>query len=250
MVPVPDEFVVDVMQYVARLVARASVIPWTKESIEQFFDETEEINRALLSFVARSTVAGKDVSDEDAAESLELSVREINALSRDINTEAQRNKNEPLLGLREAQVQLRSGRVAQRRLFNMNESVARMIRSYERASLPNVEVGGAEAVSDVVRMTIQERPAGGKREYSDVVQVFEPNSSTLPKLSEYVQRVLDRRTFITELANAEIRGSQSSTLLGELWSLADPCSRPRSTTSSSSSSAVERAAAARRRTSP
>jgi teichoic acid transport system permease protein len=71
-------------------------------------------------------------------------------------------------------------------------------------------------------MTIQERPAGGKREYSDVVQVFEPNSFTLPKLGEYVQGVLDRRTFITELANAELRGSQSSTLLGELWALADP----------------------------
>ena len=33
---------------------------------------------------------------------------------------------------------------------------------------------------------------------------------------------IKRRTFITELATAEIRGQQSSTLLGELWALVDP----------------------------
>ena len=38
MVPVPDEFVVDVMQYVARLVSQAARVPWTKEAIEEFFD--------------------------------------------------------------------------------------------------------------------------------------------------------------------------------------------------------------------
>jgi hypothetical protein len=145
MVPVPDEFVVDVMQYVARLVARASVVPWTKESVELCFDDLEEINRTLLSFVARSTVAGKEMTDEDAAESLELSTREIRGLVREVNDVAQRNKFEPLLGLREATVQLRNGRTVQRRIFNMDEPVARMIRAYERASMPNVEVGGAEA---------------------------------------------------------------------------------------------------------
>jgi ABC-type polysaccharide/polyol phosphate export permease len=71
-------------------------------------------------------------------------------------------------------------------------------------------------------MSIQERPSGSRREYSDVVQVFEPSSLTLPNLSEYVPEVLARRTFISELANAEIKGSQSSTWLGELWALVDP----------------------------
>ena len=42
MVPVPDEFVVDVMQYVSRLIARSSLVPWTKEGIEEFFDSVEE----------------------------------------------------------------------------------------------------------------------------------------------------------------------------------------------------------------
>src|SRR6478672_1975835 len=60
------------------------------------------------------------------------------------------------------------------------------------------------------------------REYSDVVQVFEPHTLALPRLRDYVSDVIARRTFITELASAEIRGAQSSTFLGELWSLADP----------------------------
>jgi dsDNA-specific endonuclease/ATPase MutS2 len=120
------------------------VVPWTKESVELFFDELEEINRALLSVAARAVVAGKELSEEDAAETLELSTREIRGLVREINEGAQRNKSEPLVVLREATVQLRNGRTVQRRLFAMNESVARMVRAYERASLPNVEIGTAE----------------------------------------------------------------------------------------------------------
>jgi teichoic acid transport system permease protein len=71
-------------------------------------------------------------------------------------------------------------------------------------------------------MNVRAPSKGTSREYSDVVQVFEPNTLTLPKLGDYVRDVWARRTFITELASAEIRGQQSSTFLGELWSLADP----------------------------
>jgi hypothetical protein len=139
MVPVPDEYVVDVMQYVARLVARASVVPWTKEAIEAFFEDIEETSRALLSFVARSVVANKDVGSEDAAEALELNVREIRAITGEINEAANRSKFEPLIASREAEVQLRSGRTVQRRLYTMNEQVARMIRAHERAGLAQIE---------------------------------------------------------------------------------------------------------------
>ena len=62
----------------------------------------------------------------------------------------------------------------------------------------------------------------GKRGYSDVVQVFEPNALTLPPLRPYIRELVARRTFIVELAGAEVRGQRSSTVLGELWSLVDP----------------------------
>jgi teichoic acid transport system permease protein len=60
------------------------------------------------------------------------------------------------------------------------------------------------------------------RPYSDVVHVFEPNALTLPPLRPYLRDLAGRRTFIVELAGAEVRGQRSSTILGELWSLVDP----------------------------
>lgn len=135
MVPVPEEHVVDVMLHIARLVARASVVPWTDEAVTELFDEVDEASRSVLSLVARATTAEKDVSDEDAADSLELNVREVRAIVRDINEVAQRGKREPLVALRETSVMLRNGRTVQKRLFTMAEAVARTIRAHERASV-------------------------------------------------------------------------------------------------------------------
>jgi hypothetical protein len=151
MVPVPDEFVVDVMQYVTRLVARASVIPWTKESVEDFFDPLDETAKALLSLVARYTVADKEVGYDTATEALELSEREIKEIAREINDAARGNSLAPPLAANEASVVLRNGRVAKKWLFIMTEPVARMIRAHERASLAGVEqpASSSEAESSV-----------------------------------------------------------------------------------------------------
>jgi hypothetical protein len=135
MVPVPEEHVVDVMVYIARLTARTSVEPWTSDAVEEFFDEIDEASRSLVSIVARATVTDKELSDEDAATALELSPREIRAILREINELARREKREPLLAIREATVVLRNGRSVVKRLFSMNDPVARMVRSHERASV-------------------------------------------------------------------------------------------------------------------
>jgi teichoic acid transport system permease protein len=65
-------------------------------------------------------------------------------------------------------------------------------------------------------------PSPGERRYSDVTQVFEPSSSTLPPIDEYVTKLLTQREFIAELAQAEVRGLRANTVIGELWSLVDP----------------------------
>lgn len=135
MVPVPEEHVIDVMLHVARLVARASVVPWTDDAVAELFDEVDEASRSLLSLVARSTTASKDIGDEDAAKTLELNVREVRAIVSDINVLAQRGKREPLLALRDVSVVLRNGRTVEKRLFTMADTVARAIRAHERASL-------------------------------------------------------------------------------------------------------------------
>jgi enolase len=143
MVPVPEEHVVDVMQHVARLVARASVIPWDDDSVVELFEEVDEVSRSVLSVVARSATSGKDASEEDVAQAIELNVRELRTIVRDINEVAQRDKREPVLALRDASVVLRNGRTVQRRMFSMNESVARSIKAYERSSL-----GGAPGAAE------------------------------------------------------------------------------------------------------
>jgi len=135
MVPVPEEHVVDVMQHVARLVARASVIPWDDDALVELFEEVDEISRSVLSIVARSATAGKDISEEEVAQAIELNVRELRTIVRDINEVATRDKREPVLALRDASVVLRNGRTVQRRMVSMNEGVARAIKAYERSSL-------------------------------------------------------------------------------------------------------------------
>ncbi len=59
-------------------------------------------------------------------------------------------------------------------------------------------------------------------EYSDVEYVFEPHSTALPDLREYVQALWDRREFMMELTRADLRGLRTSTALGNIWSVLDP----------------------------
>jgi hypothetical protein len=135
MVPVPEEHVVDVMLYITRLVARAGVEPWTEESVAEFYDEVDEAARSLLSLVARSTAVGKELTEEDAAETLELNVREIRSIRRDIYDATQLHKRESILGLRETMEVLRNGRTVEKRILWVSDQISRMIRAHERASL-------------------------------------------------------------------------------------------------------------------
>lgn len=60
------------------------------------------------------------------------------------------------------------------------------------------------------------------REYSDVEYVFEPHGSTLPNFPEYVAGLWDRRHFMVELAQSDLRTARAATALGNLWSVLDP----------------------------
>ncbi len=59
-------------------------------------------------------------------------------------------------------------------------------------------------------------------EYSDVEYVFEPNSTTMPDVREYVGSLWDRRQFMIELARADLRSLRTSTALGNIWGVLDP----------------------------
>lgn len=132
MVPVPEDQVVDVAILVARLVGKASVEPWNDSAVADCFDELDDLARSVLSVVARAT-SNVDVNDEDAAKSLGLSVKKIRAIIREINEFSTRSKREPMLGLREATVELPDGGSASRRVFVMTDAVASAIRAHEQA---------------------------------------------------------------------------------------------------------------------
>ena len=58
--------------------------------------------------------------------------------------------------------------------------------------------------------------------YSDVEYVFEPHSSALPDMREYVAALWERRQFMVELARADLRTLRTSTALGNIWAVLDP----------------------------
>jgi teichoic acid transport system permease protein len=59
-------------------------------------------------------------------------------------------------------------------------------------------------------------------QYSDVEYVFEPHSSTLPDIREYVKALWARRQFMHELVRADLRTERTRTALGNLWSVINP----------------------------
>ena len=59
-------------------------------------------------------------------------------------------------------------------------------------------------------------------EYSDVEYVFEPHSSTVPDLREYVTTLVDRWPFIVWLTKSDIRMKRTNRTLGNLWAVLDP----------------------------
>jgi len=62
----------------------------------------------------------------------------------------------------------------------------------------------------------------GSGRYSDVEYVFEPHGSVQAPLGDYVRDLWERRQFVQALAKAQLRGSRSNTVVGELWGVLDP----------------------------
>jgi teichoic acid transport system permease protein len=59
-------------------------------------------------------------------------------------------------------------------------------------------------------------------EYSNVEYVFEPHSSTMPDIREYVKALWARRQFMRELVRADLRTARARTVLGSLWTVLNP----------------------------
>ena len=131
MVPVPEEHVIETMQHVMRLVARASMEEWTEEGVAEFFRDADEATRSLLSVVARAALAGKDVSDQQAADFMQLTAREAVSIAREINEAATSAARPPIITFNQVTEELPSGRVREKRVMTMRTQLARLVKDVE-----------------------------------------------------------------------------------------------------------------------
>jgi hypothetical protein len=138
MVPVPEEHVQDVMQFILREVAKASLEPWDEESVSTLFHDIEEEGRSLLAYVARAIASGKEISEAEAAALLQLRPREMAGLVRDINERAAQANRPNLVFPRMVTETLPNGRTIDKRVLAMSDELAPLVRSAERAELADV----------------------------------------------------------------------------------------------------------------
>jgi hypothetical protein len=135
MVPVPEDNVQDVLQFVVRLMSQASIEPWTEEAITQLFEEIDEPGRALLSTVANAVVRGTPLTEGDTSTLIGMTWRETMGLLRELNDLAGASAHPALIGRRSSTTTLPNGRTQDVRSLTMTDEVARIVHAADRAQL-------------------------------------------------------------------------------------------------------------------
>jgi hypothetical protein len=144
MVPVPEEHVQDVMQFILREVAKASLEPWDDASIWELFNQVDEASRSLLAYTARSTMGGTDLTELQAADMMQLRTREVAGIVRELNEQASKVNRPALVVTRTVTEVLPNGRTTEKRVLTMSDEVAPLVRNAERAELADVPSPVAE----------------------------------------------------------------------------------------------------------
>lgn len=143
MVPVPEEHVEAVMQFILRSIAQASIEDWDVESLEKLWAEIDEVARSLLSFTARTTSAGGELDVADAAQQMQVNQREVMAIVNELMAVA-RGWNRPVLvSTRPTTERLPNGRTIDKRVLMMATDVARIVSEVDRADLLDATPPGA-----------------------------------------------------------------------------------------------------------
>jgi hypothetical protein len=135
MVPVPEEHVEEAMAMILRISAKARVIEWDQQSVDAVFHEVDEPSRSVLSATARSALSGSSISDAAAAETIELTQREVLGIVREINEQARLAERPPIVTIVQEPETLPNGRVREQRKLVMEPEVAAFVREAERAEL-------------------------------------------------------------------------------------------------------------------
>jgi hypothetical protein len=138
MVPVPEEHVQDVMQFILREVTKASLEPWDEPSVSELFRDVDEESRSLLAYAARATVTGKELSEVEAADLMQLRQREMAGIIRDLNERATKANRPTPVTTRTVSETLPNGRTVDKRVLWMSEELAPLVHAAERAELAEV----------------------------------------------------------------------------------------------------------------
>jgi hypothetical protein len=138
MVPVPEQHVEDVMQFVLREVAKASLEPWDEESVSALFHEIDEASRSLLAYAARAVMTGKELKESEAADLVQLRQREVVGIMRELNERASKANRPALVTTRIVTETLPNGRTTEKRVLWMSDEVAPLVRNAERDELAEV----------------------------------------------------------------------------------------------------------------
>ena len=142
-VPVPEEHVEDVMRFVLRAMARASMLTWDQESFSDLWSDTDELGRALLAFVARAALDDVDLTDREAAEQIQVRPREVHALASELAQESHRRRRPPIVTTQMVEDELPNGRVIEVRVLVMDAEVAAFVAAAERS-----ELAGHQSIED------------------------------------------------------------------------------------------------------
>jgi hypothetical protein len=135
MIPVPEEHVEDVMQYILRAIARAAIQPWDADSITEIFGDVDEATRSLLAFVARTAADGGELDSAEAARKLQMTVRETAGIMNELGLMLRDSNRPALISARTVSERLPNGRTKEKRMLQMDPDVAELVRAAERAEL-------------------------------------------------------------------------------------------------------------------
>jgi hypothetical protein len=135
MMPVPEEHVEEVMQFILRAIARAAIQPWDEESATKMFGEVDEATRSLLAFVARACAEGGELDANDAARKLQLTLRETIGIMTELNSLTREADRPVLISSRIVSERLPNGRFADKRMLQMDPDVAQLVKAAEQAEL-------------------------------------------------------------------------------------------------------------------
>ena len=135
MVPVPEEHVEAVMQFILRAVAQAALEDWDADALTKLWGDLDEVGRSLLSFTARATQGGNELDIAEAAQQIQVNQREVMAIVNELSNTARSSSRSHLISWRATTDRLPNGRTVEKRVLVMTPEVAELVYEIDRADL-------------------------------------------------------------------------------------------------------------------